>query len=145
MSISGTYHNTFAACRVFKNSKGRILTLNDLSDKIRLLRRSQNLTQRDLAEKIGIAQAYISEIESGKKKPSIPVLERLCDTLGCSADFLLGIDVPKSPRKLQETPAGPHCLSEAMLQEMAAAHVTDDELRLALRLAKVMKDGQPPQ
>jgi transcriptional regulator with XRE-family HTH domain len=119
--------------------------LNDLSDKLRLLRQSRQLTQKELAEQVGVAQPYIAEIESGKKKPSTHVLEKLCDALGCSADFLLGIDVPKGPHKLQETPAGPHGLSEALLQEMAAARVTDDELRLALRLAKVMKDGQPPQ
>lgn len=115
--------------------------MNNFSDKIRLLRQSQRLTQKELAQHIGVAQPYIAEIESGKKKPSTHVLEKLCDALGCSADFLLGIDVPKNAHKLQETPALRGGLSEELLDEMAAAHVTDDELRLALRLAKVMKDS----
>ncbi len=43
---------------------------------------SQNMTQRELAEKTGIAQTEISRIENGNRNPSIRLLQRLADGMG---------------------------------------------------------------
>lgn len=43
---------------------------------------SQNLTQKELAEKTGIAQAEISKLENGTRNPSIKLLQRLADGMG---------------------------------------------------------------
>lgn len=51
---------------------------------IRATRINKGLTQIELAEKAEIAQAYLSEIENGKTKPSLTVLERLADALDVS-------------------------------------------------------------
>ena len=45
-------------------------------------RASQNLTQRELSERTGIAQTEISRIENGERNPSIKLLQRLADGLG---------------------------------------------------------------
>lgn len=42
-------------------------------------RTSQNLTQKQLAEKTGIAQTEISRLENGTRNPSIKLLQRLAD------------------------------------------------------------------
>ena len=49
----------------------------------------RNLTQEALAEKIGTAQAYISELENGVKNPSLDFLIRLSKELGYSLDDLV--------------------------------------------------------
>ena len=45
-------------------------------------RASQNLTQKELAERTGINQADISKLENGTRNPSINLLKRLADGLG---------------------------------------------------------------
>lgn len=42
-------------------------------------RASQNLTQKQLAEKTGINQADISKLENGTRNPSINLLKRLAE------------------------------------------------------------------
>ena len=45
-------------------------------------RTSQNLTQKELAERTGINQADISKLENGTKNPSVNLLKRLADGMG---------------------------------------------------------------
>ncbi|RGS46773.1 XRE family transcriptional regulator [Holdemanella biformis] len=55
-------------------------------------RTSQNLTQKQLAEKTGIYQADISKLENGTRNPSINLLKRLAEGM----DMMLKIEfVPK--------------------------------------------------
>ena len=42
-------------------------------------RTSQNLTQKELSERTGIAQTEISRLENGTRNPSIKLLQRLAD------------------------------------------------------------------
>ena len=43
---------------------------------------SQNLTQKELAEKTGINQADISKLENGTRNPSLKLLKRLAEGMG---------------------------------------------------------------
>ena len=45
-------------------------------------RTSQNITQKELAEKTGINQADISKLENGTRNPSINLLKRLAEGMG---------------------------------------------------------------
>ena len=45
-------------------------------------RNSQNLTQKELAERTGINQADISKIENGTRNPSLNLLKRLAEGMG---------------------------------------------------------------
>lgn len=51
---------------------------------------SQNLTQKELAEKTGINQADISKLENGTRNPSLKLLKRLADGMGMNLkiDFI---------------------------------------------------------
>ena len=54
---------------------------------------SQNLTQRELAERTGINQADISKLENGTRNPSLRLIQRLADGM----DMVLKIEfIPKS-------------------------------------------------
>ena len=67
----------------------------DISDLIKTLRKSQGLTQVDLAKKLGIAQKVISDYEKGKIKPSRDKLPKLAKILKISVDELLGTKKPE--------------------------------------------------
>ncbi len=43
---------------------------------------AQNLTQKEVAEKTGIAQAELSRMENGLRNPSIKLLQRFAEGLG---------------------------------------------------------------
>lgn len=43
---------------------------------------SQNLTQKELAERTGINQADISKLENGIRNPSLKLLKRLANGMG---------------------------------------------------------------
>lgn len=60
-----------------------------LGIRIREARKLRKVTQGQLAEKIGVTDVYISEIERGNKMPSIPVFIAIVEALDISADYLL--------------------------------------------------------
>ena len=45
-------------------------------------RTSQNITQKELAERTGINQADINKLENGTRNPSVNLLKRLADGMG---------------------------------------------------------------
>lgn len=106
------------------------------------MRKAKKLSQTQLAQMAGITQPFLSEIEKGRKKPSIEVLEKMCHVLECSADYLLGItkDRHYSLMRDEDLPSelqGKGITLEA-LQEIS--ELTDDEIQLALKFAKVMNN-----
>lgn len=51
-----------------------------------------NLNQSQLASKLGLKQSQISEWLNGKSKPGYDNLKLICQTLGISADRILGLE-----------------------------------------------------
>ena len=58
---------------------------------IREKRKEKGLSQERLAKLVQVSQPFIAEIESGRKKPSVDVLMRICAVLDIS---LFGIGEP---------------------------------------------------
>ena len=46
------------------------------------------MSQLDFSVESGIAKSYVSELESGKRNPSLFVLEKVCLTLGVTLSVL---------------------------------------------------------
>ena len=59
--------------------------------RIRDFRESKGLTQKELAEIVGVQDAVISNWETGRNRPNVDVLKKLCTALNTSADELIGI------------------------------------------------------
>ena len=51
---------------------------------IREKRKEKGLSQERLAKVVQVSQPFIAEIESGRKKPSVDVLMRICAVLDIS-------------------------------------------------------------
>ncbi len=73
----------------YKNSKKGIDTILS-GQRLKELRKSNNLTQVNLAQDLNIAPTIIVEYEHGKYIVSIHVLYALCKKYNISADYLLG-------------------------------------------------------
>ena len=60
-----------------------------IGQKIRKYRKAQNLSQEQLAEKIGISVTHMSHIETANTKLSLPVFLSIANALDVQADDLL--------------------------------------------------------
>lgn len=60
-----------------------------LGKRVSSLRRKHGWTQVEMAEALGIDRSYLSEIETGKKDPSLTVLKTLADGLELTLSQLL--------------------------------------------------------
>jgi transcriptional regulator with XRE-family HTH domain len=60
-----------------------------VAGRIREIRELRGLSQRGLAERMGVPRTYISKIEGGKCLPTLASLFRLANALGVSAASLL--------------------------------------------------------
>lgn len=60
-----------------------------LGNRVRKLRREHGWTQVELADLLGIDRSYLSEIETGKKDPSLRVLKTIADGFELSLSQLL--------------------------------------------------------
>lgn len=56
---------------------------------IRNLREHRGITQVQLAEKVGLTQAMLCQIERGTKNPSLQVGAEIAKSLSCKVDDLL--------------------------------------------------------
>lgn len=63
---------------------------NTFATRIKQLRIDNNLTQRDIADKIGITPTGISYWESGNAIPNFETLKKLADFFNVSIDYLTG-------------------------------------------------------
>ena len=50
-----------------------------LNDALRLIRIFHDFKSAELAKKLGISQSYLSEIETGKKTPSMEIISRYAE------------------------------------------------------------------
>ena len=64
--------------------------MHPIGKNIKILRQMQGVTQTRLAEAVGVAPAYISQIESMIRVPSVKVTHRIAEALGTTVGTLLG-------------------------------------------------------
>lgn len=62
---------------------------------LRYVRRHQRVTQATLARQLGLSsQAYVNNLEAGRKTPSSELVLRIADLFGVGTDYLLRDSVP---------------------------------------------------
>ncbi|MCI8443314.1 MAG: helix-turn-helix transcriptional regulator [Provencibacterium sp.] len=62
------------------------------SERIRLLRKSYNYNQQELAGRLGVSKQSVSNWENGNILPSIDMLIKLAKLFSVSTDYILGLD-----------------------------------------------------
>ena len=68
----------------------------DFGNRLKELRLQAGLTQKQLAEQLGITKSVISFYELRERTPSPEILVKLAAVFHVSSDFLLGIERGKS-------------------------------------------------
>ena len=61
-----------------------------IGERIKEARLNAGITQRELAEKLGVSFVNISQWENGTRKPKYETRQKIADALGVTVDYLLG-------------------------------------------------------
>lgn len=104
--------------------------LYDISYRIKLLRVSKGLKQKDLAILLGVNTSAISKYETSAGFPSVPILKKLTEIFDVSADDLLGISNKDE-----------YIDFEALIKSnLDLDGLTDDDINLLKVIIQTMKD-----
>jgi transcriptional regulator with XRE-family HTH domain len=105
--------------------------------RIKLLRVSFNLSQAELAEKIGVSFQQLQKYESGKSEVTVTRLLSIAQALGVPPELIIGTH-PSSVRA-KEGSHGPAVISYDSDdgQEKIGVTVSPDEFELLLSLRKI--------
>lgn len=57
--------------------------------RLKYLLQNEKITQKDFADLIGITETTLSRWISGSRRPNTDMLYKICNSLNCSADYLL--------------------------------------------------------
>ena len=79
----------------------------NLQQRLRSRREARGLRNAQVARTLGISTAHVSDMESGKSKPSLELLARLAELYATSTDYLLGLTEDPAPAAPGEAPP-PH-------------------------------------
>lgn len=70
------------------------------SNQLKFYRKSQGLTQKQIATKLGLTEQAYQHYEYGDREPTLETLKRLCVIFDCTADELLEIDTTTARSKV---------------------------------------------
>ena len=65
---------------------------DNFNENLKNARERKGMSQKDVAEEIGVAKSTYSLYESGNREPNVQTIKRIADVLNVSADDLLGLN-----------------------------------------------------
>ena len=76
------------------------------TERLKKLRKEKGMTQTELAASLGVSSGTVAMWETGKRKPSFEMLERLTDVFDKRLGYILGTsDDPSSAKMNDDEPA----------------------------------------
>jgi len=109
---------------------------NQLGQLVRSRREGLSLTQRSLAQKLGVEASHVAFIESGRRRPSLKLIARLADIFGLDRQNLLILAHPEAKELIAEAKQEKQRKAPPSWQRFIENHellirynVTDRELR----------------
>ncbi|MDN5347204.1 MAG: hypothetical protein PWP65_768 [Clostridia bacterium] len=124
----------------------RSVNEDPLGSKLRRLREKIGLTQKELAEQVGISHSLIGQIETGRIQPSISTLSSIAEALGVSTCYFLmedeqdiygGASLPLEVRRLVCRP-----VVQALLNHLA--NWDDAEIRGLADFIRILNNYRRP-
>lgn len=64
----------------------------DFGARLRMLRQSKNLTQKQLADQLRLTKSVVSAYETDLRLPSYDILIKIAVIFGVTTDYLLGVN-----------------------------------------------------
>jgi transcriptional regulator with XRE-family HTH domain len=108
-----------------------MVSMNDLGERIQMLRKQHNLTQLQLADKIGISHTQMARYEIKGVQPPANVLEKLADIFDTSIDYLVRGDKAQKVQSSLED-------AELIKQFKQLDKLPDDEKKSILKVLSAL-------
>lgn len=74
----------------------------DFKDRIKEMRKRYNMSQQELAERVGVTYSAIGHWERGLREPNLVMLKKIASVLDVTTDYLLGLSDEMTYRKVWE-------------------------------------------
>jgi len=65
-----------------------MVKMKELAYNLKIIRKEKGETQLSLAEKVGVSSTFIANIEQGRRKPSMEIIEKIVAVLNIKAKEL---------------------------------------------------------
>ena len=104
----------------------------DVGPRLRAHREQAGLSLRELARRLGVSPSAISQIETGKSRPSVSTLYSIVSELGMSLDELFG--APRTAQPAATPPAPARRTGTSPGQQPAERHVQRADTRAEIDL-----------
>ena len=93
---------------------------NILPIRLKAIRTAAGLSQREMAERVGVSNKVLSFYEQGRNTPDAVFIARFAEVNQCSADYLLGLSDVKTQQADIRTICRQTGLSEKAVQQIKA-------------------------
>ncbi len=74
----------------------------NIGSQIRYLRKSNNLTQKELSNQLGLTPKMISFYENSERIPPIDIVVKLAEIFNVSSDYLLGVSLNPATNEISQ-------------------------------------------
>ncbi len=91
-------------------------------ERLKELRKEKGMTQIELAAALGVSSGTVAMWETGKRKPSFEMMDRLTDVFDKRLDYILGTSDDPAPAKLNDDEI-------AQLEDWAVQEEYEDVMR----------------
>lgn len=103
-----------------------------VADRLKELRRENNITQSELANMLDMAKGTVAMWEMGKRNPSFEALEKMSEIFDRRVDYILGTsDDASSPR-----------LSDADIDQLGRWQVEEDLSEIVMKYLRLDERGK---
>ena len=85
----GLYSNIVIKCKIGYAVDMKNGISKKLGENIKRIRTEKGMTQGDIFRAINLDRGYVSSLESGKRNPTLAMIEKIAKALGVSVDELL--------------------------------------------------------
>ena len=100
--------------------------MSTIGKRIKELRRCKKVTQKEIAERIGVNPVSVQRFEYGSVRPSLDPLVALADFFQVPIDFLLGRGIFKSWEQIRENKAFViDCMAKWIVQHLRGTFNSD--------------------
>ncbi len=88
------YYDLLEARAILDDPRTKFISLEDarkelFDNNIKKIRKRKKFTQKELAKKVRVSQARISQVENPDYRPTMKVYEKVARALGCSVEELI--------------------------------------------------------
>lgn len=80
--------------------KNMEINMKKIGKRLKQLRANNNYTQQQVSNYLEIDQSHLSNIELGKRKLTLTILNKLCNLYNCSNEYVLGKTNEYMPPKI---------------------------------------------